>query len=100
MNGGILKTVIIMPEKVPTAAHVAIAARLQKNMATGDAAKPPAATISVPGTTAESATKLPTDKSIPPATITIVIPTAMTAITTIWLATFSRFSANRNVGHK
>ena len=40
----------------------------------------------------------PTDKSIPPTIMTIVIPIAMIAIKAIWLAIFSRFLSFKNVG--
>ena len=42
--------------------------------------------------------RLPTERSIPPVMMTIVIPIAMIAITAIWLAMFSRFSVLRKLG--
>lgn len=50
--------------------------------------------------TADSAARLPTERSIPSAMITIVMPIAMIAITAIWLAIFSRLSAFKKVGQR
>ena len=49
-------------------------------------------------TTVLSATIDPTDRSIPPAAITIVIPRAATQTITAWRAISSRLAARRNRG--
>ena len=51
-------------------------------------------------TTAERANRLPTERSMPPVMITIVMPIAMIAITAIWLAMLRRFSALRKFGQR
>ncbi len=45
-----------------------------------------------------SATIEPTDRSIPPATITIVMPSAATQTMAVWRAISSRFAAAKNCG--
>ena len=45
-----------------------------------------------------NATTDPTDRSMPPATITIVIPSAATHTMTVWRATSSRLAARKNCG--
>ena len=48
-------------------------------------------------TTVVSATSEPTERSMPPWTITNVMPTAATATTTVWRVIVSRFTTPRNV---
>ena len=99
MNGGMPTPITIAPENAPTAPHMAIPAPEPAiNIVTLASVPPPKSRIRMPATTDDRAIRLPTDKSMPPAMITKVIPTAMIAITAIWLATFSRLSVRRNVG--
>src|SRR5262245_22036663 len=91
INGGMAKKVIIHPEKAPHSAQAATPARQQRIMAMAAADSPPARSrISQAETTADKATRLPTDKSMPPVMMTKVMPTAIIAITAIWLAMFSK----------
>ena len=69
--------------------------------APGPAAAPPnRSRTSRVATTAASATRLPTLRSIPPVRITKVSPAERMATTTIWLATLSRFCRVRNTGQR
>src|SRR5882672_5254425 len=91
MKGGIFRVVIaapfIKPHTAPAAMHVAIPT-------TGGA---PPARANAPVTPA-SAIIEPTERSIPPETITIVMPMAMTVITAVWRATLARLPDERNLG--
>ena len=99
MNGGIANRVIITPENSPSTALTPIPARHARVSAAAPAWSPPdTRAMSQVVTTAESATRLPTDKSMPPVMMTMVMPIAMMAITTIWLATLSRLSVLRKFG--
>ena len=60
---------------------------------------PPKSRIRRVATTADSAIRLPTDRSMPAVIITIVMPMAKMAITTIWSATLTRFSGLRKFGN-
>ncbi len=61
---------------------------------------PAASRIKRAVTTAERASRLPTERSMPPVRMTIVIPMAMIAMTAIWLVMFSRLSAFRKLGQR
>src|SRR5262245_2661136 len=77
-NGTIRSAPIAAPFTRPSAPPVAIAARMAANAGApcdSDAAH----------TTLVSATAEPTDKSMPPLTMIIVMPSAPTAITAVWL---------------
>ena len=50
--------------------------------------------------TADRAIRLPTDRSIPPVIITMVMPIAITAMTTIRSTIASRFVRLRKSGHR
>ena len=68
---------------------------------TVEASTPPAwSRISRAAVTADNAARLPTERSMPPVMITIVMPIAMIAITAIWLAMLSRLSRLRKVGQR
>ncbi len=69
-------------------------------MAHPEAPAPPICPTSQAVTTAESATRLPTERSIPAVMMTMVMPMAMMAMTLIWLATLRRLSGRRNVGQR
>src|SRR5205085_7784566 len=91
----------IAPENAPDAAPASTPARPARTIPVAPADSPPAASrIRRAVTTADRAIRLPTERSTPPVTITIVIPIAITAITAIWLATFKRFSALRKFGQR
>ena len=83
INGGMRKRVIIRPENTPTAPQTAMAARHAPSMAPDEALTPPIARMHHAVTTAASAIRLPTERSMPPVMITIVMPTARMAITAI-----------------
>ena len=51
-------------------------------------------------TTAESASRLPTERSMPAVMMTRVMPMATMAMTAIWLAMLSRLSDLRKFGHR
>src|SRR5712691_2700248 len=91
MNGGILRSAIAAPLTSPQAAPAAIAVITPRT--TGAPL-----TIARAPITPDSAITEPTDRSIPPDTITIVIPIAMTVITAVWRATPARLPAERNLG--
>ena len=95
------KRVIIAPEKQPTAPQSRTAARQHRNIPAGEAAVPPAKSrMNRAVRTAESARRLPTDRSMPPVMMTIDMPMATMAITAIWLAMLSRFSDLRKLGQR
>ena len=101
MKGGMANRVIIRPEKPPTAPHTRMARRHPSTIPPVEALTPPARSRMKPAaSTADSAMRLPTDKSMPPVIITKVMPMATMAITAIWLAIFRRFSDFRKLGHR
>jgi hypothetical protein len=101
MNGGTRNAATIAPENSPTPAHNSTPPREHTTNASGPASGPPARSrMAVVTSTALRAIRLPTDKSMPPVTITTVIPTARMATTAIWFATFNRFCRVRNVGQR
>jgi hypothetical protein len=75
------------------------------NPAAVEARMPPQAAVHGPAparrsdatTTVASATPDPTERSMPPCTMIIVMPTATTATTTVWRAIVTRFAAPRKV---
>src|SRR5262245_9287565 len=84
MNEGIRSTVASVPLIAPAAAHIPTAPKLPKIIPITPADSPPARSrISRAETTADRATRMPTDRSIPPAIITIVMPIAMIAMITL-----------------
>ena len=101
MNGGTLHPATMAPENSPTAAHTATPASEHHTCAAAVAATPPASSrSSLLTSTALSAMRLPTDRSMPPVKITTLMPAARIATTAIWLATFNRFCRVRNVGQR
>ena len=101
MKGGMANRVIIRPEKPPTAPHTTMANKHPSTMPPVEALIPPAwSRINPAASTADSAIRLPTDKSMPPVIMTKVMPMATMAITAIWLAIFRRFSDFRKLGHR
>ncbi len=100
MNGGMPQSVITPPDAAPTSPHTTIAPRHAAVSPPAVALTPPATSrIKSAATTAESAMRLPTERSMPPVMITKVIPTATMAITAIWFAMLRRFSDLRKFGH-
>src|ERR1700692_2711218 len=57
----------------------------------------PPASANAPATPARDIIK-PTERSMPPETITIVMPMAMTVITAVWRATLARLPDEINLG--
>ena len=101
MNGGMSNTVTMRPENPPRQPHTRIAARQHSSSAPVPACvPPPKSRMKVAVSTALSAMRLPTLKSMPPAMITIVMPTATIAMMAIWFAMFSKFDAFRKVGKR
>jgi hypothetical protein len=81
MNGGTLKRVMTAPLVNPTIAQTNTAARQLKLIPRAPAWVAPAnSRMRRQLTTADSAIKLPTERSIPPEMITTVIPMAMMAM--------------------
>ncbi len=84
MKDGMLNIVTMNPEKRPTDPHKTIPARQASVIARVEACSPPPGPrMSSVVTTADSAMRLPTDKSMPPVMMTMVIPAAMMAMTAI-----------------
>ena len=84
MKGGMPNRVIIAPENPPMTPHSITAAAHARNIPTADASAPPAKSrMNFAASTADSASKLPTERSMPPVMITIVMPMATMAITAI-----------------
>src|SRR5258708_19173836 len=97
IKGGTLNRVITNPENTPTVPQRAIAPKQQTTKVQKPADTPPPFWISHAVRTAERAIKLPTARSMPPVMITMVIPTAIIAITEIWSATLRRLDEERKV---
>src|SRR5881628_1131480 len=77
INGGTLKRVITAPDSTPNTVQTATPAALHPASAARPALAPPPTSLrSSVTTTADSAIRLPTDKSMPPVIITTVIPAA------------------------
>ncbi len=91
MKGGIFSVVMAAPFIKPQAAPAAMLARTPAIVGA------PPARAKAPVTPA-SAIIEPTERSIPPETITIVMPIAMIMITAVWRATLARFPDERNLG--
>jgi len=101
MKGGMRNRVIMAPENAPATPHTRMAATQDRTMPVADAPTPPARSrMNRADRTADNASRLPTDKSMPPVTMTIVMPMAMMAMTAIWLAMLSRFSDFRKFGQR
>ena len=84
MNGGMRRKVMNAPFRAPAAAHAPIVATMHSVSPTSPAVSPPPRSrISRAQMTAERATRLPTERSMPPAMMTIVMPMAIIAIITI-----------------
>ena len=84
MKGGMSKSVISAPESPPRSPQRPIAAMQANTIPTVEASTPPAwSRISRAAVTADNAARLPTERSMPPVMITIVMPIAMIAITAI-----------------
>ena len=89
------------PEKPPISPQAAMAAAQASTIPAVEACTPLASSrISLAASTAERAARLPTDRSMPPVMITIVMPMAMMAMTAIWLAMLRRLSRLRKFGHR
>ena len=100
MNGGMRRRVMNMPEINPNTPHKAMPPNPAINIPPTLAFVPSKQSrTSIVVTTAESAIRLPTLKSMPPVMMTIVRPMARMAMTAIWLAMLSRLSAFRKTGH-
>src|SRR5215471_12925947 len=91
MKGGIRNVAIAAPLARPQRVPVAMAAAMPS--ATGAPL-----TIAIAPATPDSAMTDPTERSIPPDTITIVMPIAMMVMTAVWRATPARLPAERNLG--
>src|SRR5947209_2740583 len=91
MKGGMRSAAMVTPFASPHAAPAATAAAMPSN--TGA----PFVIANAPTTPASAITD-PTERSIPPATITTVMPIAMIVITAVWRATPARFPEERNFG--
>ena len=84
MNGGIPKYVIMQAENAPMAPQHKMAMMQASVIPVVVASVAPAKSrMILAERTADKAIRLPTDRSIPPETMTIVIPIATTAITEI-----------------
>ena len=84
MNGGTSNRMIIAPEKPPMTPQITIATRQAAVIPSEVAEAPPATSrIRIVERTADRAIRLPTERSIPPVMITMVIPIATMAITAI-----------------
>ena len=84
IKAGTRNVVTRTPVANPMLAQTTTAARQQRIMAGADAARAPAnSRISSVDSTADRASRLPTDRSMPPAMMTIVMPIAMIAMTAI-----------------
>ena len=80
MNGGSRNSVISTPLRDPAAAHRLVPTSAASTIAAGPAcAPPPQSRSSRAVLTDDSATSDPTERSIPPVTITSVIPIAISA---------------------
>ena len=90
MNGGSLNSVTSPPANRPMAAQTRMPTADATSSVPVPAEVPPWSRIRMAVVTAERAIRLPTLRSIPPVMMTSVMPTATTATTAIWLATFSR----------
>ena len=101
MNGGTANRVTTAPDSPPTTPHARTATAQQATIPAAVACSAPAyRRISSVPSTADRAIRLPTDRSMPPAMMTSVMPAARMAITAIWLATLSRLSAFRKFGQR
>ena len=98
MNEGIRNIVTIRPENRPETAQTAIPANEASTIVSVLASRPPNRSTSNAAHTDDSAIKLPTERSMPPVIMTIVMPMAMIALTAVWLATLIRFAAVRKFG--
>ena len=101
MKGGTPKKVIRPPVMPPMAAEAQRAPRQAKVIPMAVASRaPPTSRISRQARTAEKAIRLPTERSIPPEMMTVVIPMAMMAMTAIWLVMLSKLSRLRKLGQR
>src|SRR5215471_3865048 len=91
MKGGILSDAMAAPVASPQRAPAAIAVAMPRMIGA------PATMASAPATPDNAMTE-PTDRSMPPDTITIVMPIAITIMTAVWRATPARLPADRNLG--
>ena len=100
MKGATLKRATTVPPTAPTRPQARIPAAKPTATTQADAVKPPICFINTVAITAENAIRLPTDKSIPAVMITIVMPIAITAITTIRSTIASKLDRLRKSGHR
>ncbi len=101
MKGGMPKRVIIRPLKAPAAAQSSTARTPPAVMPAALASRAPACSrMNQAAVTAARASRLPTERSMPPVRITSVMPMARMAMTAIWLAMLSRLSAFRKFGQR
>ena len=98
MNAGMRPMVTSRPFKSPQAAPRAMPVA-SPTMTAMTSLPPPskrAFMVSMP-TAAPNAMTAPTERSMPPAMMTRVIPTAITPMAAFWFSRFRRFSGLRNV---
>ena len=101
MKAGTRQAVTITPVKAPQEVHEAHAQQAAGEHGQPAGLAPPVpARIATAVITAASASRLPTDRSMPAVTITIVMPMAMIAMAAFWLITFSRFCRVRKLGQR
>ena len=95
INGATRNRVTTRPTNAPDSPQAAVPTRKPAATVHGGASSPPSCFMPNAPMTADSAIRLPTDRSMPAVIITIVIPMAMIAITTMRSTMASRLEGWR-----